>query len=182
MLLVTSNSTNNDEILANEYLYVISNSNVTVTLNAVPSQAIQSTDKLYFLNPTMTGQEISAYFDNVEMPDTGGALTWPGDPDYLEDRFARFSYRFQYDDGEYSIMAPFTPITFIPKQKGYFLDGDEDETYKSTVVDFMENGVQNINLLISLPDDISNLNSLNTSSYKIKGVDILYKEAVSRAV
>ena len=182
MLLVTSNSTNNDEILANEYLYVISNSNVTVTLNAVPSQTIQSTDKLYFLNPTMTGQEISAYFDNVEMPDTGGALTWPGDPDYLEDRFARFSYRFQYDDGEYSIMAPFTPITFIPKQKGYFLDGDEDETYKSTVVDFMENGVQNINLLISLPDDISNLSSLSTSSYKIKGVDILYKEADSRAV
>jgi hypothetical protein len=179
MLLVTTNNTNNDEILPTEYLYVVSNIGVAVTLNVAPSQTIQDTDKLYFLNPMMTGQEISSFFDGVQMP---GATTWPGDPDYLESRFARFSYRYQYDDGEYSIMAPFTPITFIPKQKGYFLSGDENATYKSTIVEFMENGVQNIDLLITLPDNIDNLTNLSTSSYKIKSVDILYKEADSRAV
>jgi hypothetical protein len=52
--------------------------------------------------------------------------TWPGDPDYLEDKFVRFSYRFKYDDNEYSLMAPFTQIAYIPKQYGYFLNGDED--------------------------------------------------------
>ena len=42
--------------------------------------------------------------------------------DYLEDKFVRFSYRFKFDDGEYSLIAPFTQACFIPKQDGYFLD------------------------------------------------------------
>ena len=41
--------------------------------------------------------------------------------DYLEDKFVRFSYRFLFDDGEYSLIAPFTQPCFIPKQDGYFL-------------------------------------------------------------
>ncbi len=43
-----------------------------------------------------------------------------GDPNYLQDKFVRFSYRFKFDDGEYSIFAPFTQTAFIPKQDGYF--------------------------------------------------------------
>ena len=46
---------------------------------------------------------------------------YQGDPDYLEDKFVRFSYRFKFDDGEYSVFAPFTQECFIPKQDGYFL-------------------------------------------------------------
>ena len=45
---------------------------------------------------------------------------YQGDPDYLEDKFVRFSYRFKFDDGEYSVFAPFTQECFIPKQDGYF--------------------------------------------------------------
>ena len=26
--------------------------------------------------------------------------SWPGDPDFLEDKFVRFSYRFKFDDNE----------------------------------------------------------------------------------
>ena len=77
--------------------------------------------------------------------------TWAGDPDFLEDKFVRFSYRFKFDDNEYSLMAPFTQIAYIPKQNGYFLHGDEDSSYQSTIVDFMENKVQNIGLVIPLP-------------------------------
>ena len=43
-----------------------------------------------------------------------------GDTNYLEDKFVKFSYRFKFDDGEYSIFAPFTQTAFIPKQDGYF--------------------------------------------------------------
>lgn len=50
-------------------------------------------------------------------------LNWPGDPDYLEEKFVRFSYRFKYEDGEYSLMAPFTQPCFIPKQDGYLTTG-----------------------------------------------------------
>ena len=58
---------------------------------------------------------------------------WPGDPDYLEDKFVRFSYRFKFDDNEYSLMAPFTQIAYIPKQNGYFVNGDEDSAYRSKI-------------------------------------------------
>ena len=31
---------------------------------------------------------------------------------YLENKLIRFSYRYQFEDGEYSVLAPFTPICF----------------------------------------------------------------------
>ena len=33
---------------------------------------------------------------------------------FLQDKLPRFSYRWRYDDGEYSVLAPFTPIVFQP--------------------------------------------------------------------
>ena len=44
--------------------------------------------------------------------------SYNGDPNYLEDKFVRFGYRFNYVDGENSIFSPFTQPTFIPKQDG----------------------------------------------------------------
>ena len=41
---------------------------------------------------------------------------WRGDAAFLEDKFVRFSYRFKFEDNEYSLMAPFTQPMFIPKQ------------------------------------------------------------------
>jgi len=69
---------------------------------------------------------------------------YPGDSTFLEDRFARFSYRYKFLDGEFSIMAPFTQICFIPKQYGFFLADDEKSTFESTIVDFMQNQVDQI--------------------------------------
>jgi len=103
---------------------------------------------------------------------------WPGDPNYLEDRFVRFSYRFKYDDNEYSLMAPFTQIAYIPTQKGYFITGDEDAAYQSTVVQFMKNNVQNIGLVISLP---TSGNQLSTN-YKIQEIELLFRESGGLAV
>ena len=99
--------------------------------------------------------------------------TWPGDPDFLEDKFARFSYRFKFDDNEYSIMAPFTQIAYIPKQNGLFVYGDEDSTYRSTIVDFMENQVQNIELIIPLPTSANRL----VRDYKITELEVLFRES-----
>jgi hypothetical protein len=104
--------------------------------------------------------------------------TWPGDPDFLEDKFVRFSYRFKFEDNEYSIMAPFTQIAYIPKQKGFFLNGDEDSAYQSTIVDFMENLVQNIGLVIPLPTSANKI----VSDYKISEIDILFRESDAIAV
>jgi len=135
---------NNANLEAKDYVYVESISGVTVTINA--SKTINA-GKITFLATTMTGQDITYDFNS-------GAANWPGDPDYLEDKFVRFSYRFKFDDGEYSIMAPFTQPAFLPKQKGYFLgsDGvntvteDENAAFRSTILQFMENGVQDVKL------------------------------------
>ena len=112
-----------------------------------------------------------------------------GDSEFLKDKFVRFSYRFQFDDNEYSIFAPFTQPTFIPEQDGYFMYNkdwhdltaqttDEQDTYRSTIVDFMENKVTKIGLRIPLPSTKATLQSL----HKITSIDILYKESDALAV
>jgi hypothetical protein len=112
------------------------------------------------------------------MSDKSSIPSWPGDPAFLEDKYVRFSYRFKYDDNEYSLMAPFTQIAYIPKQKGYFIAGNETDAYRSTVLNWFENNVNNIELIIPFPDKIGNL----TSTYKIIEIDILYKESDSAAI
>ncbi len=116
---------------------------------------------------------------------------FPGDDDYLEDKFVRFSYRFKFEDNEYSVFAPFTQIAFIPKQDGYFMYvkessdslgvktyDDQADAYRSTVVYFVENKVDDITLKIPLP--FNNFDIQN--NLKITEVDILYKEAQGLAV
>tara|TARA_B100001175_G_scaffold118935_2_gene101105 strand:+ start:14441 stop:18511 length:4071 start_codon:yes stop_codon:yes gene_type:complete len=105
-----------------------------------------------------------------------------GDPQFLEDKFIRFSYRFKFDDGEYSVFAPFTQSMFIPKQDGYFKGDDEKLTYESTIVDFMENKVTKIDLLVPLPATRSVLQNIETSPIKITEIDILYKESDGQAI
>ncbi len=114
--------------------------------------------------------------------------------DYLEDKFVRFSYRFKFDDGEYSLIAPFTQACFIPKQDGYFLDAsfsdneastdvdknisDFARAYQSTEVGFMENKVNKILLNIPLPYKAGEL----ANSLKIEELEILYKESDEIAI
>ena len=100
---------------------------------------------------------------------------WNGDPDYLTDKFVKFSYRFKFDDNEYSVVAPFSQDVFIPEQEGQFLNDDETKAFVSTVVEFMQNIVNNAVLNIELP-------SLNVlTDYKIKGIDILFKQSDRQA-
>jgi len=126
--------------------------------------------------------------------------SWPGDPDYLKDKFARFSYRFKFDDGEYSLIAPFTQIAFVPEQDGYFLTNNinpnnidnsgpdqETETYRSTVVSFMENKANDITLTVPAPTDLEIDGSLMAWSevndrLKIVEVDILWKSADDQSI
>ena len=122
-------------------------------------------------NSITAGQEIVIISSN--MTNESASDEWPGDPNFLEDRFVRFSYRFKYDDNEYSLMAPFTQIAYIPTQKGYFIQGDEQAAYQSTVVQFMKNNVQNVTLTVPLPDSAISL----ARSYKIKEIELLFREA-----
>ena len=98
---------------------------------------------------------------------------WGGDPEYLKDKYVRFSYRFKYDDNEYSLIAPFTQECFIPQQEGRFLGDDEAAAFRSTLIEFMQNDINNIILNIELP-------SLNIiADYQVSDIDIIYKESDS---
>ena len=143
----------------NDYIYVTDITGNTITIDSEPTTALSNGDAITFLISTMTNENSNS--------------TWPGDPDYLQSRYVRFGYRFKFDDSEYSITSPFSQIAYIPEQKGYFIAGDEDAAYRSTVLNFMQNNVQNVDLLIPLPDKLNNIQN----SYKITEIDILYKQA-----
>ena len=108
--------------------------------------------------------------------------SFSGDTNYLNDKFARFGYRFKFDDNEYSLLSTFTQTAFIPKQDGYFMYvkkdnlnevDDESSAYRSTVVSFVENKVNDINLRIPLPF----FNYDIRDKLKLDTLDIIYKES-----
>ena len=140
-------------------------------------------------------QAIPANSTIVVNPNTYFNGNFAGDPNFLEDKFARFSYRYKFEDNQYSIFAPFTQAAFIPKQDGYFMyvknpvvNGveqrgfteklDEASAYRSTVVGFMENKVDSIKLRIPLPTT----KTLLSNALKITEMDILFKESNGLAV
>ena len=104
---------------------------------------------------------------------------YAGDPDYLEDKFVRFTYRFRFNGGEYSVLAPFTQALFIPQQDGYFLPGDEESAYRSTIVQFMQNKVNQILLQIPIP---ANNGTEFVSNFNINEIEVIFKESDSQAL
>ena len=166
MYVVGIDPANNSEtIRADEYITITevdqdSDPNKTIVVfSKDPDRTVVVGDELYFLASTMT--------DQSENP------VWPGDPSFLQNRFVRFGYRFKFDDNEYSIFSPFTQVAFIPKQKGYFLNGQEQTAINSTILEWFENSINNIDLIIPLPDRAYNV----IESYKITEIEILYKES-----
>jgi hypothetical protein len=112
-------------------------------------------------------------------------VNWAGDSRWLEDKFIRFSYRFKYEDNEYSVFAPFSQPMFIPKQYAQFGGGSESTSedmtnaYKSTIVSWFENNVNNIGLKIPMNEATS---ALMISDLLVTDIDILYKESDALAV
>ena len=121
--------------------------------------------------------------------------TWPGDKEFLTDKFVRFAYRFKFDDGEFSLISPFTQPAFIPKQSGYIneevtlsdetvgiitlpgvsqkLTNQQKEIQSSTIVSFFENSVDQVDIKIDMPCKVDELED----KYKVSEIDIIYKES-----
>tara|TARA_R100000734_G_scaffold18557_2_gene15683 strand:+ start:1914 stop:5333 length:3420 start_codon:yes stop_codon:yes gene_type:complete len=104
--------------------------------------------------------------------------SYKGDTNILRDKFAKFSYRFKYDDNEYSLMSPFTQSAFVPKQFGYFINDDEEVASEATDVKFMENRVDQVKLNLTLPCNASQLQD----KLKVKEIQILVKNSDEQAV
>jgi hypothetical protein len=118
---------------------------------------------------------VSEFLPDGISPNPSYDSDWGGDKNYLKDKFIRFAYRFKFDDGEYSLISPFTQACFVPKQDGYFTgNADEVESYTSTEVEFMENQVKQIDLIIPSPSGTwSNV----IDKFKITEIDIIFKRS-----
>jgi len=123
--------------------------------------------------------------------------------DYLKENFVRFSYRYKYEDGEYSVFAPFTQIVFEPLNNGQ-LEFDKDArnstsnepdvsisdrfVTRKTKVDIMQNAINQVNLRIPIPNaderghTSDDFNNTYANPYNISEIQVVLKEANSRAI
>ena len=162
------------------------------------------------ITPISTGGTAQASYAMVEFswPNPNYTSSFPGDSDFLKDKFVRFAYRFKFDDGEYSLISPFTQPAFIPKQFGFIQDGvsqvsadgteagndsaggnvdgtpsqnfatGEQDIQSSTIVSFFENNIDNVDILIESEYPYNELGD----KLKVVEIDILSTESISNVI
>jgi hypothetical protein len=171
---------------ATDNLNIKSGDRLTILLNADENDSY-----VYTVSSVTGGTNTSIVLDRNldENLDTGDLIliqrknfnydeNYIGDTLLLKDKFAKFSYRFKYEDDEYSLMAPFSQAAFVPRQFGYFINGDETIAAEATDVKFMENRVDQVKLNVTLPyagDEIA-------EKLKVKELQILVKNSDETAV
>ena len=166
--------------------------NITKAINSAKAGT-----QYYIMEEQISVAKVPPYLPIILHNDSGEGdlITLKNDPnitsDYLKERFVRFSYRYKYEDGEYSTMAPFTQIVFKPLNSGKIEEVDFSTTghdvqdiYNKTIVDIMKNDYNQLNLRIPLPseDYITSYpdsnNGYNWDNYlRITKIEILIKEA-----
>jgi len=137
-----------------------------------------------FMPPLLLEYDTTTLNENIPITDsptssmeTSSQNNFP--EDFLKEKFVRFSYRYKFEDGEYSTIAPFTQICFIPKTTSYnitqiqkvFKKGEVYFQDTNGISDGMVNDVTAVNLNIILPSK-----KIKTD-LDIVGVEILYKES-----
>jgi hypothetical protein len=120
-----------DNIYNNCFIKVISNGvDVTPYKASIHALTWDNNDGAYFVTVKWPSSTQSITLNNDYIITVGVNpdynANWPGDCEYLKDKFIRFAYRFKFDDNEYSLISPFTQACFIPKNNGYFLKEKED--------------------------------------------------------
>ncbi len=165
-----------------EYGHVEEISGTTVAVDKDLTDPNEQAPGYTLAKPPLTDDVLR--FSRSTMTDESDDPNWPGDPDFLEDKFVRFSYRFKYDNNEYSLVAPWTQPVFIPKQFGFFGEKiydasgnlledlkDEENAFRSTILNWFENRVNQVELRVPFPSNDP------VNDYKIKQVEILFKES-----
>ena len=81
---------------------------------------------------------------------------------YIEDKFIRFAYRYEYSDGEYSALSEFSDLAFSPGQ------------FELDYSDYAMVGMRNRFNIADI--------SFNTGSKYVKGIDLCFKQSNSNVV
>lgn len=91
------------------------------------------------------------------------------DSDYIKERFVRFSYRYKYNDGTYSQLAPFSPIAFL-LEDDELTSSEIEKAYERGLLDSFVNHANKVVINAPLPDN-------PISVYGITSVEFLIKDA-----
>jgi len=119
------------------------------------------------------------------------------DSNYIEDKFVRFSYRYKFEENEYSVYAPFSQSAFqlytdgTTTAKNTITEDQEKDAYNTSELEIAINGCNKVEVSILLPnfsvlegaDDAAKLQSyLDNNDVLLKSFDVLMKESSSLAV
>ena len=147
--------------LVDDLLFWTDNRNYPRKINVVTA----SNDITYYTTPTDIDNLISvckfAPYESATLVAATREATISST--FLEDKLVRFSYRWKFEDNEYSTLAPFTPICFSRLT--------ETDTISVSLSDFGEietfvNAINQIQLQVPTP-----------TGYGIKNVELIYKES-----
>lgn len=170
----------------------------TGAVRTITNVTTVGSDRELTLSPSFNSSQFpDGALVTIAWPNPNYVSSWPGDEDYLSDKFVRFAYRFKYDDGEYSVISPFTQPAFIPNNNGYIpttipegsptttVTGGDPVVFdalgaiaNSTILAFFENKVQQVKIKIPLPYAQNELED----KLKVSEIQILYKESDGLAI
>lgn len=110
----------------------------------------------------ITEQDIGVIVAPPLNPPVLNQIQIAGEENYMDDLFLSFAYRWQYEDGEYSAISPFSEISFTtgPFQLNY-------DTYNN---DGMKNIFNSVNIFF------------DTGGRNVKDVDVLFKFSTSQSI
>ena len=98
-------------------------------------------------------------------PDVNGFDT-SGTSTFLQNKLPRFSYRWKFDDGEFSVLAPFTPICFHSAVSSVTQADVNQGEIRGLI-----NDITSVNLQVPIPANVN-----------VTGVELLYKESANNTV
>ena len=110
----------------------------------------------------ITEQDIGVILAPPLSPPTLDSYQLGGGENYMEQLFLSFAYRWQYEDGEYSALSPFSQVAFTP--------GPFEINYDTYDNDGMLNQFNTTDV------------TFNTGGRNVKDVDVIFKFSTSQTV
>ena len=164
------NSTNNNVVFSESTVYEI-NDIISLNKNVSITDGQESTSaRILLTGKTSTTQFSFTLLSKSQNIESSQNLTYEAileeDEPLFELKFPRFSYRYKYTNGQYSVFAPFSLPAFIPGDFEY----DAKKAYNL--------GMENTLRSLKLQGWVTNPSSSNYET-DIEEIDILYKDSVS---
>jgi len=162
-MIVTASGLTGNSLFSHVYVVTVTDQNNLVLSEAISvanDTAITFTANML---ATVHTDSISAKYDVLASQTTG----------FYEDKFPRFSYRYKYNNGQYSCLAPFSEIGFVPGTYRFDSATGFNQAMVNTVTDMKITGYEKNIPTLTKEIDIIYKDSSNQNLYV---VDNLKKE------